>query len=153
MTPHNLLETFKSLWEEAFAPEIYVIRRGMEHKWAKELLDSGIDTDTIVKRAKIYLQTPFYRDNGRCSFLSFVKNFNQFADLPKQNKARAAQMVFCSHCDKPVNEKEYDRHLQSCEPYLSLPRNDQALLGMIRGSQRGGEPKLLGDILGKGEPE
>ena len=142
MTPHLICQLYKELWETEFN-EKYFIVKGKDHKWAKELIEAGIDADTIVKRAKVYFKTEFYRNGCRCTFSAFAANINQFSEPTKKQMQQLKSGTTCNFCEILVDN--YDEHLKICKQYAEQKES----IGVTTKTFRGGDITNLQNIFKK----
>lgn len=146
MTPHNVCELFRDLWQNEFN-EKYFIVKGKDHKWAKELIEAGIDADTIVRRAQVYFKTDFYRNGCRCTFAAFASNINQFSEPTKKQRLKISSGVTCSFCDILV--ENYDEHLKICQKYSEQKEST----GLTTKTFRGGSIRGMTEIINNKDGE
>ena len=74
---HIICILFAKEWEVKFGRK-YQILPIRDHRWARELIEVGVENDEIVRRARTYFKDEFFQNVCKCSFEAFVKHFHWF---------------------------------------------------------------------------
>lgn len=111
--PFQLIEVFAKVWEEAYG-EVYE-KSGKDFRHAKDYLSlNGGDfkADTIIARAKVYMDKDGVYAENRHGFTAFINNIGSFV-AHKVARVRT-QMWTCDQCGEKMPESKQYAHWDTC---------------------------------------